>query len=145
MAPLMAMSNAIVQQLLGSCLHARRLEREAMDPAVGLIETWSAAVESDMKAQAAQPPQAPFSRAYRALDALKPPEPIERIQPKKLLRTLLAQSLQDANVSLQGAEMSSDLAEAFVSALEHEIRVRSGHDSDFDPEKHRNVQQLLRR
>lgn len=145
MAPLMAMSNAIVQQLLGSCLHARRLEREAMDPAVGLIETWSAAVESDMKAQAAQPPQAPFSRAYRALDALKPPEPLERIQPKKLLRTLLTQSLQDANVSLQGAEMSSDLAEAFVSALEHEIRVRSGHDSDFDPEKHRNVQQLLRR
>lgn len=145
MAPLMAMSNAIVQQLLGSCLHARRVEREAMDPAVGLIETWSTVVESDTKVQSAQPQQAPFSRAYRALDALKPPEPIERIQPKKLLRTLLTQSLQDANVSLQGAELSSDLAEAFVSALEQEIRLRSAHDSDFDPEKHRNVQQLLRR
>lgn len=145
MAPLLGMSNAIVQQLLASCLQARRLEREAMDPTAGLIETWSAVVETDAKLQAAQLPQGPLSRAYRALDALRQPEPIERIQPKKLLRTLLAQSLQDASVSLQGAEMSSDLSDAFIGALEQGVRVRVSNDPDFDLEKYRNIQQLLRR
>ena len=145
MAPLLGMSNAIVQQLLASCLQARRVEREGMDPTAGLIETWSAVVESDAKLQAAQQPQAPLSRAYRALDALKQPEPTERIQPKKLLRTLLAQSLQDANVALQGAEMSSDLSDAFLGALEHGVGTRVSNDPDFDLEKHRNIQRLLRR
>ena len=145
-APLLAMSNAIVQQLLVSCLQARRLEREAMDPTAGLIETWSATVEADLKVQAQQRPQGPFSRAYRSLDALRPPsEPSEHIQPKKLLRTLLAQSLQDSNLSLQGAEMSADLTDAFITSLACDIRVRASQNPDFDPDKSRHIQELLRR
>jgi hypothetical protein len=140
-----AMSYGLVRQLLTTCLQARRIEREAQNPSAVLIETWRATIEADTRIQESIPPQRPFSRTYRALDVFRPVEPQELLQPRKMLRIMLSQALQESGVALQGAELSTDLCAAFSEQLGKDIRTRVGSDPDYDKERFKSIETILRR